>query len=395
MSDKQFVFIPYQDSDNFYSDGILTREFSMLYIFWKKGYKDVINIKKPRTFLDKKRYVINGKFYPDGTVENKVKEILDTSETLQYLPIFSIRQIQKKREWWEKGYLEILDSLKEKIRNPNNCIVYSDNPFAVLILKELKKYGCKIYFDIMDNFAIHPSLSSGERIEALDAYRKILEFADCISANSQQTCDYMKKYVFGKNILLIKNGVFLKNEVKGTSTLAQIQEVIKKKKKYKRTVGYIGKIGKRLDDQLIDYISKKSKDTLFVFVGPLLKGQMNDSLINIFKSRNNVLHLNGIPSAYVYSMLNVFDILMIPHSVGENENGGDPLKLYQYLTRNKPIITTRILGVDEFENIIKISNNYDEWIKFIHSKHFKEINQNKGCYDWETRIKPVMRIMNI
>ena len=58
MKEKVLIFIPYQDTDNFYSDGILTREYAILYLLWSNGYKKIINIKKPRTWLDKKRYFI-------------------------------------------------------------------------------------------------------------------------------------------------------------------------------------------------------------------------------------------------------------------------------------------------------------------------------------------------
>lgn len=393
MQDRRIIFVPYQDSDNFYSDGILTREFAMLYLLWKSGYKSVVNVKKPRTILDRKHYTINEFFYPEGTIENQVKKILDKSKTFQYLPLLSVSQIKNKREWWEKGYLKIVEELKQSITDSSECVVYSDNPFAVLLLEILKKNGCKIYFDIMDNFAIHPSLTKKERMAALKAYKRILSFSDYVSANSQQTCEYMAKYS-NKEIVLVKNGVFLQNNIKGDITCSQICEIRNKKRNFKRVVGYIGKIGKRLDDGLIDYVSRNTADTLFVFVGPLLNGQMNDTLINIFKTRDNVLHIGGIPSAYVYSMLDEFDILMIPHSVGKNENGGDPLKLYQYLTRNKPIITTGILGVDEFKDIIKITNEYDEWVKFISEPEFKQANHKECCYSWESRIKPIMEMVN-
>ena len=57
MKEKTLIFIPYQDTDNFYSDGIMTREYAMLYMLYQAGYKKVINVKKPRTFLDKKNYL--------------------------------------------------------------------------------------------------------------------------------------------------------------------------------------------------------------------------------------------------------------------------------------------------------------------------------------------------
>lgn len=394
MKEKVLVFIPYQDSDNFLSDGILTREFAMLYLFWEKGFKSVINVKKPRTVLDRKRYCINDKYYPEGTIENKIKTILENSITIQYLPAISLNQIVKKRVWWEKGYLGIKKRLFNELSEDKEYLVYSDNPFAVDLLGELKKFGCKIYFDIMDNFAIHPSLGQTERESALNGYKKILSFADYVSANSNQTCRFMKKYS-SKKIFLVKNGVFQNNETQQIKECKQIDQLLIKKGSYSKTVGYIGKLGKRLDAKIISELSDKCKNILFVFVGPYLKDQVNDNLIYLFENAENVIHLEGIPSAYVYSMLDQFDVLMIPHSVGKNENGGDPLKLYQYMTRNKPIITTPILGVDEFKDSITITSDIEQWINFIERSYYEKKAIDCHKFTWEARIKPIMSEMSL
>lgn len=390
--EKVLIFIPYQDSDNFLSDGILTREFAMLYIFWSTGYKKIVNIKKPRTLLDKKRFKINSNFFPVGTVESIVKDVLFESENIQYLPKFNLNQLINRRGWWCKGYdktIQYLDLIESA-----EYLVYSNNPFAVNLLKSLNEKGCRIYFDIMDNFAIHPSLNVKERRVALNGYKAILKFADCISANSDQTCTFMKKYT-KKDILLIKNGVFDKNEVLSVLDINEIQTIRKKKASFKTCAGYIGKLGLRLDEDLIDNISKNCPETLFVFVGGYLKGQINKKLIKLFENRKNILHIGAIPSAYVYPILNEFDILIIPHSVGKNENGGDPLKLYQYMTREKPVITTRILGVDEFEDTICISNELKDWISFINNDYLYYHKGGKTDFTWDSRVLPLLYKLGI
>lgn len=392
MRRKGLIFVPYQDSDNFLSDGILTREFAMLYIFYLSGYQNVINVKKPRTVLDKKRYEVHEDFYPNGTVEAKVKKILDTSETIQYKPFVNLRQIVERRGWWNTGYAKTIKLMH--FDKEREYLVYSDNPFAVEILSYLKEKGCKIYFDVMDNFAIHPSLKKMEREIALLGYKKIFEFADCISANSLQTCDYMSDFT-DKHIYLIKNGVFENNECSDCVNIPQIKQIQNRKKNYRRCVGYIGKLGLRLDADLIDSVSNKCPDVLFVFVGNYLKGQINKKLIELFDSRDNIMHLDGVPSAYVYAILNEFDILSIPHSVGKNENGGDPLKLYQYLTRNKPIISTSILGVDEFSDTIEITNEAERWIQFINEASDNCLYRNLLDFTWESRVSPIMKELEI
>lgn len=388
MKEKVLVFIPYQDSDNFYSDGIMTREYAMLYLLWNAGYKKVINIKKPRTFLDRKRYKVNESFYPEGTIEGKIKSILDQSITVQLLPILNLKQIIAKRGWW----VDEFDKYKRllTLETDKEYLVYSDNPFAWKIIRFLHGMGCKVFFDIMDNFAIHPSLNEKERNIALEGYKNVFDSSDIISANSQQTYEYMQRYAEQK-IILVKNGVFPNNTAKNPMAIDAVKLIREEKKKYTKCVGYIGKLGLRLDADLIDAVSKQCKDVLFVFVGGYLKGQINDKLLELFEKRENVVHIDAVPSAYVYPILDEFDILSIPHSVGKNENGGDPLKLYQYLTRNKPIITTPILGVDEFKNYITIDGDADKWVSFIKSdnKIIKEIDSIE--FSWESRISPIMK----
>lgn len=387
MTEKILIFIPYQDSDNFYSDGIMTREYAILYLLWNVGYKTVINVKKPRTWLDKKRYQIHEEYYPNGTKEAIIKEILDESKTIQFIQPVSILQLIKRRGWWNAGYRKEIKLLE--LQEGKEYLVYSDNPFAVDLLRELHKQNCSIYFDIMDNFAVHPSLNKREQTIALDGYKQIYKFADYISANSQQTCDYMQQYT-NNSIVLVKNGVFADNEIKVSFSIKEIKTIRRVKTKFRLCVGYIGKLGLRLNAELIDKISSSCTDVLFVFVGGYLKGQLNERLMELFNSRDNVLHINAVPSAYVYSILDEFDVLMIPHAVGKAENGGDPLKLYQYLTRKKPIITTPILGVNEFKDYITISDNVDEWILFIEAndKPLKEIDSK--IFSWESRISQII-----
>ena len=122
----------------------------------------------------------------------------------------------------------------------------------------------------MDNFAIHPSLNEQERRDALRQYKVIFKFADIISANSDQTVKYMGNHT-DKKIFLVKNGVFVENEVSGKITLHQIKQIQEEKKKYKKCIGYIGKLGLRLDAELIEAVSQALPDYLFVFIGGYLK----------------------------------------------------------------------------------------------------------------------------
>lgn len=387
MDKNSLLFIPYQDTDNFFEDGILTREFAILSILYNIGFTNVVNVKKPRTILDKRRYKIDSSKYPSGSTEAKVKEICDNAVTVQYMPLLRLSQIVKRRNWWNNGYVKTIPQIPWK--NLNNGLVYSDNPYAVSLLEECKKRGLLIYFDVMDNFAIHPSLSEDEQRGAMEAYKKIMTFADIASANSAQTCDFMKKKT-GREPILVKNGVFKPefdiNKVKPSFS----DELSRLKRKYRNCVGYIGKLGLRIDANIVEQIADGCSETLFVFVGPFLKGQVSQKLQELINTKKNIVHFDAIPSSYVYPTIEEFDICMLPHSVGKAENGGDPLKLYQYMITNKPIITTNILGVQEFADVIKISDNSDEWIDFIKRKQ-ESVIRNVDSFTWDSRFSPVRK----
>ena len=273
------------------------------------------------------------------------------------------------------------------------CLVYSNNPFATPLLRILSETGCRIYFDIMDNFAIHPSLNENEQRQALEGYREILSFADLISANSLQSCDYMAQFT-KREIHLVKNGVFSETGIQRIGDFPLLEQISKKVSKYRACVGYVGKLGLRLDAELIETISSACPDTLFVFIGDSLKGQINEKLLSLFQEENNVLHISAIPSAYVCAVCRQFDMLMIPHSVGQFENGGDPLKLYQYLSTGKPIITTPILGVDEFQDCICIENDPQAWVRFLQQEHeaFQKY-EIPGSIDWQRRAAPILELL--
>ena len=93
-------------------------------------------------------------------------------------------------------------------------------------------------------------------------------------------------------------------------------------------------------------------------------------------------------------MLDQFDALMIPYSVGDKENSGDPLKLYQYMMTGKPILVTPIREVDEFAGKINILPDAAAWDRALDSP---ELLREKCDYSdivdsvsWDSRLRPML-----
>lgn len=388
---KKLIFVPYQDVYDYSLTHILTREYSMLSVIMDTGQVDeILCIGKPRTILDYKKYDEANDF-PDGSVEKKVKEWLDSAIKKRHEPVFSISQIMGKRRWWCNGYLKTLNQFS--MEDYKNYVIYCNTPFAWKLLKELKARGATIIFDMMDNFAIHPSLLQKEKRAAYEGYKECFAIADFISCNSEESQNFCR-LKYSVDVELIKNGVFKKSNGDLLSKNGQqtLDNILKLKNMYSCVIGYIGKLGRRIDARLLQNLAEECKNKVFVLIGPQLNDQRNNDLNELFKEYDNILHFDSIPSSDVIPLLNGFDILMIPHSVGKDENGGDPLKLYQYLETGKPIISTNIFGVREFENLIKISNDVNEWKEFFIANEYKKYSQYDipSCIYWQERCKKLL-----
>ena len=355
----KLIFVPFQDEYCFENDGILTREYAMLSLLLGAGCELMAVVNKPRTALDAKAIKRDRGNFPDGSIEAEVLSELDSVDAINPKRMFSLRQVTRKRAWWVDAYLDALGELPE---NLGDCVVYTNTPFSWKLVKGIKARGAKVVFDSMDNMMTYPHFWDCERMAAKQGYGELLELADYACANSQRTVDCFEE-VFGKKVDLVKNGVFAPRKV-DASGVEQVKEVAEAKRSYFKCAGFVGKFGLRIDHELVDGLARANPDCLFVFVGPELSGQC-DAFNKVVAGNANVLKLPAVPSAYLYAALDLFDLLMIPYSVGKNENSGDPLKLYQYFMTGKPIACTPIREVGEYSDLILVSDDVDDWTRLL------------------------------
>ncbi|EEV47085.1 MULTISPECIES: hypothetical protein [Enterococcus] len=387
---NKLIFIPYHDINYFKNSKIMTREYALLKLIMDTKPFDLYTVSKPRTFLDKKTVIGNSNNFPEETIEKSIMKYIDSANEINTYTFFDWRIITQRRGWWVKGYKDAIPKIPIEI--DNDTYVYSNNPFAYELILECKRKGAKVIFDMMDNFAIHPSLNDFEKKSAYQGYLQINKISDFYCCNSIETQKFCKEN-FSIIPKLIKNGVFPITINK--KNIEKKQQLKKKLSNYEKSVGYIGKLGTRIDEDLVNILSQRLPKVLFVYIGPHLKGQKNKKLADIIKNKHNIIEFGPISSYEIYSYLELFDILIIPHSVGKNENGGDPLKLYQYLNARKKIISTGILGVDEFKEIITITNNYEEWINEIEEYDTNESPKYKtpSSIFWENRARDLINFI--
>jgi glycosyltransferase involved in cell wall biosynthesis len=248
------------------------------------------------------------------------------ASNFEYIETYSkkIPKITDRQQWWIKSrdnYPQI-DMCEYRgaivwnpllaISNQSKALFNSDKP---------------ILFDVLDDWSIHNSFTRvRDNIEL--AYKKIFELSTYITANSEATVELSKR--FGRSdVVLIPNGV----EPKNFSTLSRADGNPK--------VGYIGKLGSRVDFLSVSEVVIDNPNVDFWFAGPNL-GQ--NEIKKLTKHKNfkwfGDIHYSEIPK-----FLEKLDLAWIPHFVGDGEVGGDAIKLYEYRAAGLPVLTSPIIGV--------------------------------------------------
>lgn len=231
-----------------------------------------------------------------------------------------------RQRWW----VDSLPAYHQAIPAVHAPVV-TWNPFLSLssAWPSIVKSGQPVGFDLLDDWTIHYAFAGvSEHVDR--AYRALFEHATVITANAEGTVELAKR--FGRDdVVFLPNGC--DPERFSPSSLAQGQT----------TVGYVGKIGKRLNLELIVAAAKALPDVSFVFAGPILDSEYKRPMEELA----NVTMLGDVHYDDVPALLQKFDVGWVPHRVGEGEVGGDVIKTYEYRAAGLPVLTTPVTGASD------------------------------------------------
>lgn len=167
-----------------------------------------------------------------------------------------------------------------------------------------------------------------------------------------------KRYNLENNkIKVINNAVDINNfnlaEIKRNSTKINFLNEYK----YKKIIGYIGTISEWFDYELIKSLSEKYPEFLFCIIGPVNK---EVKFVQENKSKN-IIFPGSIPYKEVPNMLNNFDVAIMPFKNNKLVQAVNPVKIYEYLALNKPVIALRYKETEKFSNHIYLYNTIEEF----------------------------------
>jgi teichuronic acid biosynthesis glycosyltransferase TuaH len=315
--------------------------------------------------------------------ESKIRGTIVYPPTVDWdIPLFQ-RPQQLALELSKLGYLffysthNLYDNVNNFYKINGNC--YLTDKFSLLI-KELPeiiflvsstrlrididflyKAGNKklILYDYIDE--IHPDISGGDaelQNQMLHRHRYMIKESDIAIATADKLLEDFLKYR-SEDVYLIPNGVDYDHFhiSRDPSRVPEDLDIILRRGS--PVIGYYGALAKWLDYELIIDIAKKRPNYQIVLIGwdydRSLESHNLDKIENIYCI--GAKKYKVLPEYAIW-----FDVSIIPFILNEVTESTSPIKIFEYMALNTPIVTTDMRECRKYKSVL-IGKNHDEFIQ--------------------------------
>lgn len=219
--------------------------------------------------------------------------------------------------------------------------------------------GATIYYCMADFPQLTPDSAQIAGTESL-----LVEQSDLVFANCTKISKRLSEH--GKQVHIFPPGVNLDAfpfSSGGTTNPPGPQPGSKIETLKHPVIGYIGGLHRHVDFDLIVKMANARPDWSWVFVGPL-----QASTEKLDGSRN--IYLEGAkPHEELATYLQRFDVCIVPYLRSEYTETVVPVKVNEYLAAGKPVVSTDLPTVSEFNErhniLITTKNTSEDFLKGI------------------------------
>ncbi|KAF0221841.1 MAG: hypothetical protein FD174_172 [Geobacteraceae bacterium] len=184
-------------------------------------------------------------------------------------------------------------------------------------------------------------------------YPRVPLFSDLIIASSQQNYDLFSEG--STPCLMFENGV-------DERFFGQPAAPPHQRNGARPRIGYVGWLTERTDLDLLEFVATQRPDWSLVLVGPQYGVDLYMRGLLTFP---NVHYVDFIPNSELPDFLSKLDVCLIPHRDTDYTRSMSPLKLYQYLASGRPIVSTKVSGVERFAEYLTMTSDRFEFVQGI------------------------------
>jgi len=161
------------------------------------------------------------------------------------------------------------------------------------------------------------------------------------------------------HLYLVKNGVdidLFSRPITATD-LPEIPDL----KAGQKVIGYLGSVDDRLDFDLLERLFATQAHSQLVFVGRV----QSEAIRQRLSRHPNVLLAGAFPPEALPGWVQRMDVCLIPFVKNQFTAGIYPLKVNEYLACGKPVVSTQFADLGDFEQIISIADNGEDFIELV------------------------------
>ena len=163
-------------------------------------------------------------------------------------------------------------------------------------------------------------------------------------------------------------------------------------------VGFLGTIDDRLDYELLLSVVQALPDMNFVFVGPTRRHLADTGPL---RALPNVHFFPACTPTEAPTAMSAFDVCTIPYRINAYTEGVSPIKLYEYLAMEKPVVATQLPYILREKDCISIAEDSDSFVRQLKAaaanpgaSEIKRTRRERAhAHSWKTHADTIERLL--
>ena len=253
----------------------------------------------------------------------------------------------------------------------------------------------KVLYEYIDE--IHEDITHSLPKNYLEKHNKILRNEDCYVITTADKLYKDVQKVRKTRYALSTNGVNIEDFIRNKND--EIPEQIKKiQSKYDKILCYYGSLASWFDYNLIKKIAKKYPNYAIVLIGVEYDESYKKSGLDKIK---NVFYLGKIDYYELHKYSENSDLLMIPFIINDITESTSPVKLFEYMATNIPILTTNMPECRKYKSVIigkdheDFINKIDSTIALINDDEYLKLEMQEAKENtWEKKAEIIIRLID-
>ncbi len=288
---------------------------------------------------------------------------------------------------------KILMKELKKITKPKYVQLYStDWKLSVENIENYINNGFKFIYEYIDDLS--PELAGTKElpVNIVNKYNYVMDNGDTYIV---VTADLLKEDVINKrgnkNLIFSSNGVDYKF-FKKISKIKLEPEFTNIINNGKINICYYGALAKWFDYDLVKKIAKTDKYNVILFgikYDEAYETNMNDE--------KNIYFMGPKPYNILKNYADMCDILIIPFLINDITKATSPVKIFEYMALNKPIVTTDMNECRKYKSVL-IGKNHKEFLNKLEEayqlkndkKYIKLLDKEAQDNDWNKKAQSII-----